>query len=342
MLAALGLGCETLLEMDRFVDLSPSIPNDASFRTLWSFKRIGLLAAWSHHTDCTSKVVAVVDSGVDYNHPDLAANIWINTREAAGGSGIDDDGNGLVDDIRGWNFYDNNNDPTDVMFHGTHVAGTIGAVGNNSIGVVGICPKGRIMAVRVMGGDGLGALSDIALGILYSVANGAAVINLSLGGGDSTVVHSAVQSARTAGVLIAAAAGNSTENIDLYPTYPASYPEDNILRVAATNAQDHLASFSNYGLTVDIAAPGVNILSTFPTTVTNAMVQEEKVHAYEQIDGTSMATPHVAGAAALLWSYHPTWTYRQVRQWLLDHADSLDSLAGAVANGRRLKLGGDI
>jgi subtilisin family serine protease len=336
--------CERSVGLREYTDVSPFLPNDPLFRKLWAHKRIHSASGWAVTTDCTAKPVAVVDTGIDLTHPDLADNLWTNTGETAG-NGVDDDGNGYIDDVHGWNFYDGNAEPVDDNLHGTHVAGTIGATGNNGVGLAGICWKARIMAVKVLGGvEGMGAMSDVATGIGYAVDNGAKIVNLSLGGpSNSAAMGSAIQYAQTKGVLVVAAAGNDSSDNDSIPTYPASLPYDNLVRVAAVGPDDQLADFSNYGAkSVDIAAPGVSILSTFPTYVTEAMSEAGKGSSYESLEGTSMATPHVAGAAALIWSKHPSDSYTDLRGALLAHGEAISSLDGKVAGSLRLSLAGGI
>ncbi|MFC1815865.1 S8 family peptidase, partial [Thermodesulfobacteriota bacterium] len=258
-------------------------PNDTSFDQLWGLHNTGqdvgqgdqvksgtddadidAPEAWDITTGSSDVVVAVIDSGVDYNHPDLAANIWTNTGEIAG-NGIDDDGNGYVDDVSGWDFFNDDNDPVDSNEHGTHVAGIIAAVGNNSTGVAGVSWTAKIMPLRVIGA--LGYVSDIISAIQYATEKGAHVINLSLGGPNSSIAEKAAIDASSA-VVVCAAGNDGTDN-DTSPFYPASYDSPNIIAVAATDQDDALASFSNFGVTsVDVAAPGKNIYSTIPARQT--------------------------------------------------------------------------
>lgn len=307
-------------------------PNDPNFSSLWGMTRINAPQAWDRTTGSRSIIVAVIDTGVDYNHPDLAANIWRNTREIAG-NGIDDDGNGFRDDIRGWDFANNDNNPMDDQGHGTHVAGTIGAVGNNRTGVAGVAWNVQIMPLKFMrptaDGRATGTTLDAIRSINYAVSNGARILNNSWGGGGyDTALNNAIANARSRGVIFVAAAGNDRNNNDTNPSYPANYNQDNIISVAATDSADRLASFSNYGRsTVDIAAPGVGILST------------ARGGGYVSMSGTSMATPHVAGAAALVWSQNPTWSYTQVINALYSSADTISGLTSSVAGGRRLNVG---
>ncbi len=319
-------------------------PNDALFSQLWGLSNlgqtggtpgadIGALAAWDVATGDPNFVVATIDSGLDMAHPDLAANVFTNPGEIAG-NGIDDDGNGYVDDVHGWNFVDGNNDPSDTVpacgGHGTHVAGTIGAAGNNGIGVAGINWSVKIMPLRafraVLGILCSAADADLIAAIDYAAAMGVRVTNNSYGGGASS--QSFYDAIRASKSLYVAAAGNDGANNDAVPSYPASYNLPNIVAVAATDDTDALAYFSNYGATsVDIAAPGVGILSTTPK------------NSYSLFDGTSMATPHVVGAAALLWAHDPSLTVNEVKWRLLESADPLGL---PVLSGGRLDIGNAI
>jgi serine protease len=303
-------------------------PNDTSYSSLYAMAKISAPQAWDTTTGSRSIIVGVIDTGVDYNHPDLAANIWRNTREIEG-NGIDDDGNGYRDDVRGYDFANNDANPMDDNGHGTHVAGTIGAVGNNGRGVTGVAWNVQIMPLKFLTASGSGSLSNAVLSVDYAVRNGAKILNNSYGGGGFFApMNDAISRARAAGVIFVAAAGNEANNNDVNPAYPAGYNFDNVVSVAATDSNDRLASFSNFGATsVDIAAPGVGILST---TLNNT---------YSSFNGTSMASPHVAGAAALVWAANPSLTYSQVIQRLYVSADPVSGLAGKVATGGRLNVG---
>jgi len=260
--------------------LKATTPNDPFFSNLWGLHNTGQSVngtsgtagadmdgpeAWDVAQGSNTFVIAVIDTGVDYNHPDLSGNIWANPGEVAG-NGLDDDQNGYVDDLRGWDFVDDDNDPMDVVGHGTHVAGTIAAVGNNNIGVTGVCWQAKIMPVRALDAFGAGTDADIIAAIGYAVTKGAKVINASFGGPDySQAQYDALSNANSAGVLFVVAAGNEGTNNDTTPSYPASYNLPNIISVAATDQNDNLSNFSNYGATsVHVAAPGENIYSTLP------------------------------------------------------------------------------
>jgi subtilisin family serine protease len=253
-----------------------TIPDDPGFTNLWGLNNTGQTGgtndadidapeAWDITTGSTNVIIAVIDTGVAYNHPDLNENIWVNTNEIAG-NGIDDDGNGYIDDIYGWDFIDNNGYPEDYEGHGTHVAGTIAAKGNNNIGIAGVMWSAKIMSIRVLGVSGFVNVADAADAITYAADNGARIINASWGGYDYTLtLYNAISYAASKNVLFVAAAGNERNNNDTDPFYPASYNLPNIISVAATDYNDRLASFSNYGAnSVDLAAPGVNIYSSIP------------------------------------------------------------------------------
>jgi subtilisin family serine protease len=258
-----------------------AVPNDTRYPQMWNLNNTGQSGgtpgadisapeAWDITTGDPNIIVAVVDTGVDYQHPDLAANIWTNTAEANGVTGVDDDGNGYIDDIHGYDFVMSDGDPMDRYGHGTHVAGTIAAIGNNALGVVGVNWHCKIMACRFLDASGSGYTDDAISAINYAVANGAKIINNSWGGGDySTLLEDAITNARDHGVLFVAAAGNDASDNDTVPFYPASYNVSNVIAVAATNRYDALSSFSNFGHnTVHLGAPGEEILSSVPAFVT--------------------------------------------------------------------------
>ncbi len=320
-------------------------PNDLDAR-LWGLNNTGQTSgradadidapeAWNTIKDASNVIVAVIDTGVDYRHPDLAANMWVNPGEIPG-NGIDDDGNGYIDDVYGYDFANNDGDPMDDNSHGTHVSGTIGAVGNNSLGVVGVAWRTKIMALKFIGADGYGLTSDAINAILYAADMGAKVANNSWGGlawdrGGvlyAKPLQDAIQTAADAGMLFVAAAGNDGTFTDEFSTaIPAGLPVSNIISVAATDHNDELAWFSNHGaVEVDIAAPGVNILSSVPNA------------GYDSYQGTSMASPHVAGAAALLFAQNPGITYHEVKAILMNRSDVVPGTASKVASGGRLNL----
>jgi subtilisin family serine protease len=306
-----------------------AVPNDPGYAGMWQYPVTDAPAAWGVSTGTGSTVVAVIDTGVDGTHPDLAANVWRNPREVAG-NGRDDDGNGFADDVTGWNFVANGPDVSDDAGHGTHAAGIVGAVGDNGLGVAGVNWRARIMPLKFMTASG-GYTSDAIRAVDYAVANGAKVINASFGGGPyNPAFLAAIGRARDAGVVVVAAAGNYSTNTDATPFYPAGYAaaSDNVVSVAATTSSDGLASFSNYGATtVTVAAPGWNVNSTLPG------------NRYGLKSGTSMAAPFVAGAISLLWDAKPWLTYRQVIDKLRASVDATPALAGRVASGGRLDLG---
>jgi len=258
---------------------SSAVPNDPRYGQLWGLNNTGQNVmgftgtndadidapeAWETTTGSSDVVVAVIDTGVAYDHPDLSGNMWTNAAEMGGAAGTDDDSNGFADDARGWDWIDNDNTPRDFFGHGTHVAGTIGASGNDAYGAVGVNWDVSLMPLRVLDSDGVGTTSDVAAAITYAANNGADIVNLSLGGPDfSFAVQNAIAAATN--VLVVAAAGNESSNNDLTGSYPCNYALANIVCVAATDSKDILAGYSNYGaVNVDLAAPGSRVLSTVP------------------------------------------------------------------------------
>ena len=309
------------------------IPNDIRYQSLWGMNNTGQTGgtgdadidaaeAWSVRTDAGSIIVAVIDTGIDYHHEDLAENIWVNNLEASGQAGVDDDGNGYVDDLYGYDFYNEDGDPLDDNGHGTHVSGTIGAVGDNGHGVAGIAWDIQLMGLKFLNADGGGYTSDAVRAVNYARQMGAKVINASFGGGGySRAMNDAIRAFGDEDGIFVAAAGNEGENNDANPSYPVGYDLPNIIAVGASDSNDRLASWSNYGVnSVDIVAPGVSILSTLPND------------RYGTYSGTSMATPHVAGAAALIWAAHSDWSHSEVISAIYDNADPV--LLDSVTHGR--------
>ncbi|MBD2357727.1 S8 family serine peptidase [Tolypothrix sp. FACHB-123] len=309
------------------------LPNDPYFGNLWGLQKINATTVSNYTQGGKDVIVAVVDSGVDYNHLDLASNIWTNPGEIPN-DGIDNDGNGYIDDIHGWDFGDEDSNPLDNHpkgGHGTHVAGIIGAVGNNGLGIIGVSPNVSIMAIKhTRVSDGGGLLWNLAYGMYYAIENGAKILNLSFSSPFwNQDEYDVLQYAYKRGVLVIASAGNSGKDNDITPRYPASYDLPNIITVAATDENDQLAIFSqgasNYGAnSVDLAAPGKNIDSTLPN------------NQYATWEGTSMAVPHVVGTAALLLAANPNLTVLELRYALLSTVDKLDSLQDKVNTGGRL------
>jgi hypothetical protein len=325
------------------------VPNDTYFiDSLWAMRNtgqtggkpgadIGAVAAWDFSTGSSSIIVAVTDTGTDYTHQDLAANMWHNPGEIPG-NGVDDDSDGYIDDYYGVDTGDNDGDPMDDSAdpnHGTHVSGTIGAVGNNNRGVTGVCWNVKIMAVKIADVNGVIWLDSAISGIQFAVSKNVKVINASWGLSVYVqALYDAIVSARDAGVIFVTAAGNANSNNDSTPDYPGNFDLDNIISVMATDHMDQRSYYSNYGLmSVDLGAPGGaqqyehdprGIYSTIPG------------NQYDYYQGTSMASPHVAGACALLLSIDPTLTYLQVKQILLDTVDK--TLPGLCVSGGRLNL----
>jgi subtilisin family serine protease len=304
-------------------------PDDPLLSFEWGLTAIRALDAWDVTTGSPQVTVAVVDTGIDASHPDLGPNLWTNPGESGDGretNGLDDDGDGRIDDIHGWDFVDRDAQPQDGNGHGTHVSGTIAARGDNGIGVAGVTWNTTIMPLRVLGNDGSGYVSDVVTAYAYAARSGARVVNASLGGDSySRAEHDAIAAAPN--TLFVVAAGNDGADDDATPEYPCDYELANVVCVAASDRADALASFSNYGATnVDLAAPGVDIASTWPGG------------RYVLLDGTSMATPHVSGAAALLLARDGGLTIDGLRAALLSSAHPVPALAGRVATGGRLDV----
>lgn len=368
------------LETRRMLSITPSDPGYAS---QWGLSAVDAAAAWETSTGSASVVVAAIDTGVDYTHPDLYQNIWINQNEvpaavkaslvdtdadrritfydlnAAANRGktadvnkngyidagdllsstryggwsdrIDSGKNGYVDDIVGWDFANNDNNPMDYDGHGTHTAGTIAATGNNGIGVAGIAWKASLMVVKIFADRGYSATDrSIAAAIRYAADNGARVSNNSWGGTyASSAIYNAIAYAQAKGHLFVTAAGNDASDNDSpwYGSYPSDYSLDNIISVAATDSTGRLASYSNYGLAnVDLAAPGSNVLSTWLRGT------------YKSLSGTSMAAPHVTGAIALMLSSDPGASPAQIKARIITGADQSAGLYTMMVSGGELNV----
>ncbi len=322
-------------------------PNDPNYKDLWGLNNIGQTGGtadadadapevWETTTGSPDTVVGVIDEGIDVNHQDLRDNIWTNSGEVAGNK-IDDDGNGYVDDVNGYDFANDDAtvyDPDPISGngdeHGTHVAGTIAAVGNNGVGIAGVNWDAQVAALKFLGPNG-GYTSDAIEAINYAVAEGMDISNNSWGGGGrSQALENAIRRADNAGHIFIAAAGNGGsdgvgDDNDATPNYPSSYDVPNVVAVAASDDTDRLAYFSDFGASsVDLAAPGVGILSTLPGNT------------YGRYSGTSMATPHVAGVAALIKSQEPGLDDAQIKAQLLQYTDEKANLQGKVATNGRL------
>ncbi|MFT5757260.1 MAG: serine protease [Alteromonadaceae bacterium] len=317
------------------------IPNDSRFDELWGLHNTGQTGgtadadidapeAWDISTGSSDVVVGVIDTGVDYNHPDLAANAWVNPGEIAG-DGIDNDNNGYIDDVHGINAITNSGDPMDDAGHGSHVSGTIGGTGNNAEGVTGVNHHVAIAGCKFLDAAGSGSTSDALKCMDYMVAlknNGinVRVLNNSWGGGGSSqAMVDAINATQAADILFVAAAGNSALDNDSNPHYPSSYSHDSVFSIASTTHSDSMSSFSQWGLTsVDMGAPGSDILSTTPGG------------GYASYSGTSMATPHVAGVAALVLSVNADLTFLELKNLLMNSGDYNPALSGKTVSGKRL------
>ena len=293
-----------------------AVPNDPLYAQQWALPKIGAPAAWDVTTGSGAVPIAIIDSGLDLAHPEFAGRLWTNPGEVAG-NGVDDDGNGKVDDVHGWDFVAASGNLTDDNGHGTQVAGVLGAKANNGAGIAGVCWSCPLLPITVMREAGVVNYSDIALGVAYAIERGARVINLSLGGyADATTLRTAVEAAATTAVLVAGAGNDGRTE----PLYPAAYPE--VLAVAATDSADARAAFSNHGEWVDLAAPGVDIQTTFAGA-----------NGYGAESGTSLSSALVAGTAGLVLSAHPDWSPTQVRAQLLHTAQTLGGSEG-LGSGR--------
>lgn len=299
-------------------EVNPPV-EDPALSKAWGLTKIGATEAWKTWRGDPNFVVADIDTGIDYNGVDLALNVWRNPHPSE------------KNDIVGYDFVHDDGLPFDDQDHGTHTAGTIGAVGGNGVGISGVIQRVSIMAVKFLSAEGSGTTADAIRSIDYAVEHGAKILNNSWGGpGDdgNPALHDAIDRARAKDVLFIAAAGNDGEDNDgASASYPAAFDNDNLITVAATDRNDRLAGFSNIGKkTTHLAAPGVRIYSTLPGDK------------YAYLDGTSMACPHVTGAAALVWSRHPEWDYKKVKDVLLSSVDPVDGLADKTITGGRLNV----
>ena len=314
-------------EVNATIQATAIMPNDPGF-----YKQTGLdnpagvdiraTTAWETTQGSSATIVAVIDSGLDLTHPEFAGRVWVNEAEANGVPGRDDDGDGLVDDVNGWNYLNNNAYVQDDNGHGTHVTGIIAASGNNGVGLAGINWNTRIMPLKFIGSDGNGSVDDAIKAIYYAVDHVPRVINASWGGNDKIrALTDAIQYANNHNVVFVTAAGNESVNNGVFRSYPANDRLPNVISVAAVDSNGALASFSNYGVTtVDIAAPGVNIRSTVPG-------------GYATYSGTSMAAPFVTGVVSLLVGMHPELKASQLVQRVLNAARPLPGLQNKVITG---------
>ena len=318
-------------------------PDDPRFDELWGLNNDGqtggtadadidAVEAWDISTGSRDVVVGVIDTGIDYSHSDLASNMWVNSSEIPG-DGIDNDGNGFIDDVHGINAITDSGDPMDDEGHGTHVSGTIGASGGNGIGVVGVNHEVSLVGCKFLDAAGNGSTSDAIKCIDYMVSLKNSGVNLRVlnnswgGGGYSQALADAIASSEAADLLFVAAAGNDTIDNDVNPHYPSNYENASVLSVASTDQTDGISWFSHYGLTsVDMGAPGSAILSTTPG------------ESYASYSGTSMATPHVAGAAALVLSINPELSTQELKDLLMNSGDTNAALQGVTVAGTRLNV----
>jgi subtilisin family serine protease len=330
------------VEDSPFFDMLSTTPDDPQFSKLWGLQNTGsnepkgsagvegadvnALKAWDISTGSKKVKIAVIDTGVDYNHPDLKGNVWVNEKELNGKPGVDDDGDGFVDDIHGYNFSNDTPDPLDGHGHGTHCSGTIGAIHDNKVGVAGVMSDVTIVPVKFLGDDGSGTLEAAVKAIDYATSLNVDIMSNSWGGGGySQALFDAIKRASDKGIIFTAAAGNDTANNDTSPSYPASYQIPNVISVAALTAQNNLAYFSSYGRnSVHIAAPGHNILSTV------------KGGGYEIMSGTSMATPHVSGVLGLLIAKEGRMPHEVLKERLMMTGVPVAALRGKTITASRI------
>lgn len=340
-----------------FTQVMPSNPvspsNDPLLSQLWGIQNVGqadssgqagkagadinVVPTWATGLTGSKNIkVAVIDTGVDYTHPDLKDNMWINAGEVAG-DGIDNDQNGFIDDVYGWNFVDGTtraNDPMDDHYHGTHCAGTIGAMANNGAGVVGVAWNVTMLPIKFLSAQGSGSLAGAVQSIQYATKQKVDVMSNSWGGGPFTQsLYDVIKEATDQGIVFVAAAGNDSSDNDARPSYPATYDLPGIISVGASDNRDQLAGFSNWGrATVDVLAPGVKILSTVPAAHGS----------YKVLSGTSMATPHVSGMVALMLTQNRSMSPVAVKDRLIQSSNQLRSLSKKSVSKGRVNLGNAI
>lgn len=314
--------------------------SDPDFSKQWSLKNTGrnsggffswgkigedvkAIDAWENETGSKNIKIAVIDTGIDYTHPDLVDNIWTNEAELNGEEGVDDDGNGYIDDIYGWDFASDDNNPMDGNGHGTHCAGVI-AASHNDIGIRGLMKEAQLISLKFLGDNGSGTLEGAIKAISYATSAGAQIMSNSWGGGGfSQALYDVIEEAQNEGILFVAAAGNSRNDNDRWASYPASYDLENIISVGASDGKGNKARFSNYGkTTVDVFAPGVDIHSTY------------KNGAYKKLSGTSMATPIVSGILGLMMSQNESLNFTELKQKIMDTTDQSRSLGSYSVSGR--------
>ncbi len=364
-----------LLPDNPAIPAAPASTNgaDPKFSQQWGMQDGNVEAAWRVHRGSPEMIVAVIDTGVDYTHEDLLPNLWRNPGEVGqdaqgrdkSSNGVDDDGNGFIDDVVGWDFASKDNKPYDLSSiapldilngvnpgHGTHCAGNVAARGGNGKGISGVAPDVKIMSLRFITEQGSGTTADAVSSIHYAVDNGAKVLSNSWGGEDdpnstgeeNLAMREAVEYSESKGALFVAAAGNGRNgrgynmDNDPKPVIPAAYAYESIVTVAAMNKNSGMGGFSNYGrVMVDLGAPGVDVFSTtVKQNYSNVVVDYLGIRA--TWDGTSMATPHVAGAAALYWSKHPEKTFREVKQALFASVKAVSALQGKTVTGGKLDV----
>ncbi|MDO9182698.1 MAG: S8 family peptidase [Bacteriovorax sp.] len=318
-----------------------SLPKDVNFKKQWGMKNdgkngtifssglagedINVLRAWSVTEGSRDIKIAVIDTGVDYTHPDLKNQIDVNLAELNGKPGVDDDGNGYIDDIYGYDFANKDGDPQDGHGHGTHCAGVIGAI-HNDVGVAGVMANVKILPIKFLSDSGSGESIDAIAAIDYGIKRGVNIMSNSWGGGEKEQsLEDAIKAAEAAGITFVAAAGNESANNDTTASYPANYEVGNLISVGSYSSSGAKSGFSNYGLkSVHVTAPGSNILSTY------------KRGGYTTMSGTSMATPHIAGVVGLLLSKEPNLTPAQIRERLVRTSLKTAKLENASLSGGRV------